>query len=136
MPSLEYPLDKIAEVAEMVLSEIQPSPLCFYGEMGAGKTTLIKAILQQLDAVDLGNSPTFGLVNEYHNNQGELLAYHFDFYRINSLEEAMDIGLEEYFTRGVYVFMEWPEKIEELLPDEYHKISVYFVDKNTRRIEY
>ena len=136
MPSLEYQLDKIDEVAETVLSEIQPSPLCFYGEMGVGKTTLIKAILQQLDAVDLGNSPTFGLVNEYHNNQGELLAYHFDFYRINSLEEAMDIGLEEYFTRGVYVFMEWPEKIEELLPDEYHKISVYFVDENTRRIEY
>ena len=93
-------------------------------------------MLQQLGAVDAGSSPTFGLVNEYHNANGDLVAYHFDFYRIQSLEEALDIGLEDYFTSDVHIFMEWPEKIEPLLPEEYHKVFLYFVDENTRRIEY
>ena len=109
---------------------------CFYGPMGIGKTTLIKAMLQHLGAVDLGNSPTFGLVNEYHNAQGQLVAYHFDFYRINSLEEALDIGFEDYLASDVSIFIEWPEKIEGLLPEDYHRVSLYFVDENTRRIEY
>ena len=110
--------------------------LCFYGPMGAGKTTLIKAMLQHLGAVDTGNSPTFGLVNEYHDNQEHLLAYHFDFYRIQSLEEAMDMGLEDYFASDVHIFIEWPQNIEPLLPEGHTKVHMYFVDENTRRIEY
>ena len=109
---------------------------CFYGQMGTGKTTLIKAMLQHLGAVDMGSSPSFGLVNEYYSAEEELVAYHFDFYRINALEEALDIGLEEYFASDAHIFIEWPEKIEALLPEEYHTVSLYFVDETTRRIEY
>ena len=104
--------------------------------MGTGKTTLIKIMLKELGVVDQGSSPTFGLVNEYHDKHGNPIAYHFDFYRINALEEALDLGLEEYFARDAFVFLEWPEKIEALLPKGCHKVSLYFVNENTRRIEF
>ena len=129
-----YKQTEIIEVVKQVLA--LGKVIGLYGQMGTGKTTLIKAMLQHLGAVDSGSSPTFGLVNEYHNANGELVAYHFDFYRIQSLEEAMDIGLEEYFASDAYIFMEWPENIEPLLPEECHKVFLYFVDENTRRIEY
>ena len=86
--------------------------------MGVGKTTLIKSLIKQLGAVDSGNSPSYGLVNEYHNANGKLVAYHFDFYRIESEEEALDMGIEEYFNSNAYIFIEWPEKIAKLLPAE------------------
>ncbi|MGD1947630.1 MAG: tRNA (adenosine(37)-N6)-threonylcarbamoyltransferase complex ATPase subunit type 1 TsaE [Croceivirga sp.] len=136
MPETLFNLEDLNGIAQTVLSEISEGAICFYGDMGAGKTTLIKAMLQYLGAEDIGHSPTFGLVNEYHNKKGERIAYHFDFYRINSLEEALDMGLEEYFTEDVYIFIEWPEKIEPLLPEYYHKVSLYFIDEITRRIEY
>lgn len=104
--------------------------------MGAGKTTLIKSLLEELGAVDKGHSPTFGLVNEYHNSEGELLAYHFDFYRINNEEEVFDMGLEEYFEADVWIFIEWPEKISNLLPPDHQKIQLQFVDEKTRSIEF
>jgi tRNA threonylcarbamoyladenosine biosynthesis protein TsaE len=89
----------------------------FYGAMGAGKTTIIKAICEVLGATDIVSSPTFTLVNEYMTSGGKTL-YHIDFYRIKKLEEVFDFGVEEYLTGDSYCFMEWPELVEEILPDE------------------
>jgi len=90
----------------------------FEGEMGAGKTSFIKAICEHLSVVDKLNSPTFSIVNEYKINGSDNFIYHFDFYRINSLNEAYDIGIEEYFTSGSLCFLEWADRIEPLLPEE------------------
>jgi tRNA threonylcarbamoyladenosine biosynthesis protein TsaE len=89
----------------------------FYGSMGAGKTTIIKAICESLGAIDTVSSPTFTLVNEYKTSEGESL-FHIDFYRIKKQEEVYDFGIEEYLTGDSYCFMEWPELIEELLPQK------------------
>ena len=104
----------------------------FYGSMGAGKTTIIKAICENLGAVDIVSSPTFTLVNEYRTSKGETL-FHIDFYRIKKQEEAYDFGIEEYLTGDSYCFMEWPELIEELLPPETLIIRIS-VDNNEQRI--
>jgi tRNA threonylcarbamoyladenosine biosynthesis protein TsaE len=104
----------------------------FYGSMGAGKTTIIKAICQTLGAVDIVSSPTFTLVNEYKTSSGESL-YHIDFYRIRKQEEVFDFGIEEYLTGDSYCFMEWPELIEEILPEETIKVRIS-VDENEQRI--
>jgi len=95
----------------------------FYGAMGAGKTTIIKSICRELDASDTVTSPTFTLVNEYKTSSGESI-FHIDFYRINKQEEVYDFGIEEYLTGDSYCFMEWPELIEELLPQETFKIKI------------
>lgn len=97
--------------------------VAFYGKMGAGKTTLIKELCKQLGVNDVVNSPTFSLVNEYHTQNGETI-YHFDFYRINKLEEAYDFGYEEYFYSGNLCLIEWPELIEQLLPEDTLKLQI------------
>lgn len=104
----------------------------FEGDMGAGKTTFIKAICAQLDIDDLVSSPTFSIVNEYESKTGNTV-YHFDFYRIKNLNEAYDIGYEEYFYSGNICLIEWPEKIESLLPEKYVrvKIEINGTDKRT-----
>jgi tRNA threonylcarbamoyladenosine biosynthesis protein TsaE len=104
----------------------------FYGSMGAGKTTIIKAICQTLGAIDIVSSPTFTLVNEYKTSSGESL-YHIDFYRIRKQEEVFDFGIEEYLTGESYCFIEWPELIEEILPEETVKVRIS-VDNNEQRI--
>lgn len=106
-----------------------------YGKMGAGKTTLIKAFAEVLGSEDTVSSPTFSLVNEYSDSEGNSF-YHFDFYRINSLEEVYDIGFEEYLYGGNYCFFEWPEKIMELLPETYVYILIEVNEKGEREIEY
>ncbi|MBP1674067.1 MAG: ATPase, YjeE family [Bacteroidetes bacterium] len=106
--------------------------LAFYGSMGAGKTTIIKAVCKILGAEDIVTSPTFTLVNEYRTTTGEVL-YHIDFYRINKKEEALDLGIEEYFNSGSYCLMEWPELIGEILPPESVIIKIT-VDKNEHRV--
>lgn len=106
--------------------------LAFYGQMGAGKTTLIKAICEILDVEDVASSPTFSIVNEYRSEKGEKI-YHFDFYRIKSVNEAYDMGYEDYFYSGNYCFIEWPDKITELLPEHYMKVDIQ-VDKEKRLI--
>jgi len=106
--------------------------LAFYGSMGAGKTTIIKAVCKILGAEDIVTSPTFTLVNEYRTTTGEVL-YHIDFYRINKIEEALDLGIEEYFNSGSYCLMEWPELIGEILPPETVIIKIT-VDKNEHRV--
>jgi tRNA threonylcarbamoyladenosine biosynthesis protein TsaE len=104
----------------------------FYGSMGAGKTTIIKAICEYLGAIDIVSSPTFTLVNEYKTNSGESI-FHIDFYRIKKQEEVYDFGIEEYLTGESYCFMEWPELIEEILPDETVKVRIS-VDENEQRL--
>jgi len=136
LKKINFSSQEVINIGRNVLSEQDSRCIAFYGDMGSGKTTLIKGMLKVLGAVDQGSSPTFGLVNEYHDDEGNLLAYHFDFYRIQSLEEALDMGLEDYFTSDAYIFMEWPEKVRDLLPEGHTRVHLYFIDENTRRIEY
>jgi tRNA threonylcarbamoyladenosine biosynthesis protein TsaE len=103
----------------------------FYGTMGAGKTTIIKKICESLGATDTVTSPTFTLVNEYRTVTGEPI-YHIDFYRIRKKEEVFDFGIEEYFDSGSYCFMEWPELIEEFLPEETVKVKLTVGDNDER----
>ena len=102
--------------------------------MGAGKTTVIKAICSLLGARDIVSSPTFTLVNEYLTKEGETL-YHIDFYRIKTISEVLDFGIEEYFSSGSYCFMEWPEMIGDLLPQESVKIRITVESDNSRTFE-
>ncbi|WP_323757390.1 tRNA (adenosine(37)-N6)-threonylcarbamoyltransferase complex ATPase subunit type 1 TsaE [Roseivirga sp.] len=104
------------------------------GQMGAGKTTLSKAICSDLGVIDLVQSPTFSLVNEYLTDKGSTI-YHFDFYRIEDIEELANIGIEEYFDSGNLCLIEWPEKISELIPDEYMKIFIEVFDDKSRVIK-
>ena len=101
--------------------------------MGAGKTTFITALCEALGVRDIVNSPTFTLVNEYRDAAGEPV-YHFDFYRINRLSEALDIGLYEYLDSGAFCLIEWPEMIEELLPEETLKVQILVEDADTRTL--
>lgn len=107
--------------------------VAFYGQMGAGKTTFITAVCRELGVKDVVNSPTFTIVNEYQAGDGKPV-YHFDFYRINRLSEAMDIGLYEYFDSGELCLVEWPEMIEELLPEDTLKIRIMVEDADTRTL--
>jgi tRNA threonylcarbamoyladenosine biosynthesis protein TsaE len=103
----------------------------FYGSMGAGKTTIIKAVCEYLGAIDIATSPTFTLVNEYRTASGESL-FHIDFYRIKKQEEVYDFGIEEYLSGNSYCFMEWPELIEELLPPETVIVKISVDDREQR----
>ncbi|MNJ99938.1 tRNA threonylcarbamoyladenosine biosynthesis protein TsaE [compost metagenome] len=106
----------------------------FEGEMAAGKTTFIKAFCEALGVEDVVSSPTFSIVNEYESSVG--LVYHFDFYRLKNLQEAYDIGYEEYFYSGAYCLVEWPSKVEELLPEEYIKIEITVTGNEQRLFQF
>ena len=106
----------------------------FYGEMGAGKTTMIKALCRVLQVTDVTSSPSFGLIYEYRT-RGSDSVYHFDFYRIEQLEEAYDIGYEEYIDSGQYCFIEWPEKVATLLPPETVNVNLKITGNNERTME-
>ncbi len=97
--------------------------IAFYGPMGSGKTTIIKAVCNELGAIDIVSSPTFTLVNEYRTRKGESV-FHIDFYRIKKQEEVYDFGIEEYLTGESWCFMEWPELVEEILPDDVCKVKI------------
>ena len=107
----------------------------FYGKMGAGKTTFIKAMCQELGVSDTVTSPTFSLVNEYRSDTTGELIYHFDFYRIKKLDEVYDMGYEDYFYSGALCFIEWPELIEELLPADAVKVTIEEEPDGTRTIK-
>lgn len=124
----------IREVARQLLSSVPGKVLAFYGDMGAGKTTLIKAILRELGAGDPGSSPTFGIVNEYHSREGGLLAYHFDFYRLEDETEALDLGFEEYLQQDAWIFIEWPEKLGGLLPGDSCHVQLEITEAGERRL--
>ena len=104
----------------------------FYGDMGAGKTTLIKSLCDVLGSNDNITSPTFAIVNEYMATDGKI--YHFDFYRLKNQNEALDLGSDEYFYSGNYCFIEWPEKIPDILPNNYVKIVIKVMDNDLRQI--
>lgn len=104
----------------------------FYGKMGAGKTTFIQAVCRVLGTPDNVTSPTFALINEYKTEMNDSI-FHFDFYRIKSLEEAFDLGYEDYFYSGNYCLIEWPEKVEPLLPEKYVEVKIE-VDANNKRL--
>jgi ATPase, YjeE family len=113
-------------------SDIQSNIFAFYAPMGAGKTTFIKALCSVLGVKDVVNSPTFTIVNEYRAAKGFPI-YHFDFYRINNVNEALDIGLQEYFSSEGLCLIEWPEKISDILPEDVVKVKIT-VDSNDNRI--
>lgn len=129
-----YTLQDLPEIATKIISSVNRKILLFNGEMGAGKTTLIKELVKQLGVEDVTSSPTFSLVNEYQSNTGKPI-YHFDFYRINSEEEAYDIGVEEYLYNDAWCFIEWGNKIKNLLPLEVVNINIDVIDTNKRTIE-
>lgn len=122
MLSLKYTLKDLPETASKIIEQASCKTLLFYGEMGVGKTTLIKELVKQLGSKDVVSSPTFSLVNEYDSENGPL--FHFDFYRIEDEMEALDIGIEEYFDRDNWVFIEWPEKIKTFLPPKKHVLTL------------
>ncbi|PLX17061.1 MAG: tRNA (adenosine(37)-N6)-threonylcarbamoyltransferase complex ATPase subunit type 1 TsaE [Marinilabiliales bacterium] len=105
----------------------------FFGPMGVGKTTFIKALCNELGVVEIVTSPTFALVNEYQTNQGDVI-YHFDFYRIEKIEEVYDFGYEDYFFSGNYCFIEWPDKVAEILPENVVYVQMVENSDGTRTI--
>lgn len=126
-------LSELPKVAEAVLGELRGrSVVLFRGPMGAGKTTLISRIAAALGAEDTVTSPTFALVNQYEGEGGRRI-YHFDFYRINNVEEALDLGYEEYFYSGDLCLVEWPEKIEPLLPEDVMTVTITVGEDEHRR---
>jgi tRNA threonylcarbamoyladenosine biosynthesis protein TsaE len=129
-----YTLAELDAVANDIILNAKSRVLLFYGAMGAGKTTLIKAIAKNLGVDDVTSSPTFSLINEYVTRTGEPI-YHFDFYRIESEEEAYGFGAEEYLDSGNWCFIEWPEKVENLLPLDACIIRLDVKSNNKRTIQ-
>ena len=126
-------LSDLPKVADLVLESLNGrNVVAFFAPMGAGKTTLISTLMETLGSEDIVTSPTFALVNQYYTAKREPV-YHFDFYRINTIGEAFDMGYEEYFYSGDLCFVEWPEKVEPLLPEDTMVVKIEIVDENTRR---
>ncbi|MCX2837321.1 tRNA (adenosine(37)-N6)-threonylcarbamoyltransferase complex ATPase subunit type 1 TsaE [Salinimicrobium sp. MT39] len=129
-----YLLSEIETVARKLLEKSGSKTLLFYGEMGAGKTTLIKALLKALGAVDTGSSPTFSLVNVYETENGTV--NHFDFYRINDESEAWDMGFEEYLESGNWNFIEWPQKIQNFIEEGDQKVEILILENDLRKLKF
>ena len=127
-------LEDYPQAAREFIGQMQGARIfAFYGKMGSGKTTLIKSICEELGVEDSINSPTFAIVNEYEDREHRTI-FHFDFYRIKSLEEVYNMGYEEYVYSDAICFMEWPELIEELLPEETTKVYIEENDKGEREV--
>lgn len=129
-----YTLLEVDQIAREIIELISGKVVLFYGQMGVGKTTLIKEICKSLHSEDIISSPTFSLVNEYRTQNDEPI-YHFDFYRIESEEEALDIGVEDYFYSGDWCLIEWPNNIENLLPLDAVEIHLFHADDGKRSIQ-
>ncbi len=127
-------IEELAGIAKQILSLANKERIfVFYGEMGAGKTTLINKICAELGVKEHTSSPTFSIVNEYKGESENI--YHFDFYRIKNQSEAFDLGYEDYFYSGSYCMIEWPEKIPDLLPNHYMRIKICPLSETERLIE-
>ncbi|WP_423818865.1 tRNA (adenosine(37)-N6)-threonylcarbamoyltransferase complex ATPase subunit type 1 TsaE [Salinimicrobium sp. TIG7-5_MAKvit] len=129
-----YLLSEIDTVARKLLERSGSKTLLFYGEMGAGKTTLIKALLKALGAVDTGSSPTFSLVNVYETENGTV--NHFDFYRINDESEVWDMGFEEYLESDNWNFIEWPQKIQNFIEEGDQKVEILILENELRKLKF
>ena len=131
-------IKSLSEINHIAARFIQAHPadriFAFYGAMGAGKTTFIKALCEEMQVLDYVTSPTFALINEYKTEKNNTI-FHFDFYRIKSISEAYDFGYEDYFYSGDYCFIEWPELIESLLPSITVKVYLKEIENGTRIIE-
>ncbi len=128
-------LSQLQASARLLLNEFsQDRIFAFYGSMGAGKTTFIKALCNEMGSEDYVTSPTFALINEYSTSNGSVI-YHFDFYRIKKLEEAFDLGYEDYIYSGNYCFIEWPEMIEALLPEGIVEVRITEIDNGVRLLK-
>lgn len=136
---MKIKINSIADIktaAQEFINNINGSTVfAFYGSMGAGKTTFIKAVCECLGVDDVITSPTFAIVNEYQADNDSKVIYHFDFYRIKKLEEVYDMGYEDYFYSNSLCFIEWPELIEELLPANAKKVTITTLEDGTREIE-
>jgi len=128
-----FTLDELELVAQKVIDQHPSKVILFHGEMGVGKTTLIKQLCKTLGVTSATSSPTFSLVNEYEtiNNQ---VVYHFDFYRLKNEMEALDMGADDYFYSGNWCFIEWAEKIPSLIPDEHAVITIELVENEKRHL--
>ncbi len=130
---LTYHLNEINTVALDVLKHLKSKVILFDGKMGAGKTTLINALLKAMHSEDVATSPTFSIVNEYLLPNDKV--FHFDFYRIESIDEAYNFGVEDYLYSNNWLFIEWPDRIEELLPENTQTLTITKIDKNTRSLK-
>jgi tRNA threonylcarbamoyladenosine biosynthesis protein TsaE len=135
MQGILFSKKDIGSIANTIL-EKSSKIIALNGPMGAGKTTLITEMVRQLGAVDIAHSPTFGLVNEYADHEGRSLAYHFDFYRMEDEMEALDMGIEDYFNQDCHIFMEWSEKIPNLLPAHMTTIFLKIIGPEMRELHF
>lgn len=134
MSNIIYNLRDIRKAATFLRQRETTKIYCFYGDLGAGKTTLIKALIADLGAEEAGSSPTFGLVQEYSDADGRRVAYHLDCYRLQGEEEALDMGIEEYLDADGYIFIEWPQRIAGLLPAERTDVYLQIEGKDHRKL--
>jgi len=130
---INYTLNDVDTVAKQLINNVTTKTLLFYGDMGVGKTTLIKSIIENLGSLDNVTSPTFSIVNEYQT-ENELI-YHFDFYRINDIEEAYNFGIEDYLYSNNWCLIEWPERLQSILPKEVDKIELVLNSDNSRSLK-
>ena len=129
----DYSIKEIGDISKTVLNTFSSKIILVEGEMGSGKTTLIKSLVNTMGSDDEVGSPTFSLVNEYVTNKG--LVYHFDLYRIKNLDELYDIGFEDYLVKEAYVFIEWPEKAEEFLLQSVNRLTLKIKNRDERRLK-
>lgn len=132
--NVTFSLDQLEEVAQKIIAENPNKVILFHGEMGVGKTTLIKQLCKTLGVIGATSSPTFSLVNEYQTIDNQIV-YHFDFYRLNEEVEALDMGVDDYLYSGNWCFIEWAEKIPNLIPDAYSVITIALLSDGKRSLE-
>jgi len=130
---IHFKLKELAEIAQTILKNAQSKTLLFYGEMGTGKTTLISAMVKEMGGTDSASSPTFSIVNEYKVTNDTV--YHFDFYRLKNQDEALDMGIEDYFCSDAWNFIEWPEKIVDLLPENVTVLELSLAEDGGRTLK-
>ena len=130
---INYKLKDLSSTARLILNQVKTKHILFNGDMGSGKTTLISALVKELGGNDLTSSPTFSIVNEYEIPND--IVYHFDFYRINNLHEALDMGIEDYFESKHWNFIEWPDKVYDLLPEHVTQLDISLAEDGGRILE-
>ncbi len=129
-----FSLDQIDQVAQSILKNLKHKIVLFDAPMGAGKTTMIKALCQELGIQESTSSPTFSIVNQYQSTKQNQTIFHFDLYRLNNEEEAYDMGMEEYLDSGAYCFIEWPEKTPTIIPDNHSIVQISTLSDGSRKL--